>query len=91
MKTIKAGFGQALFMGGLFQFDENLQSFKKFAKNNYISGIQQDNYNNLWIYSASGISLLDPGKNQVRNLPEIPGIPYHALYSKQAAGFFYLV
>ncbi len=76
------------FSGDLFQFDENLKSFKKFAKSSYISGIQQDNYNNLWIYSASGISLLDPGKDQVRNLPEIPGIPYGSSIFKTSAGLF---
>ena len=50
--------------------------------------IQQDNYNNLWVYSANGISLLNPDKNQVRNLTEIPGIPYHSPIFKTSGGLF---
>ncbi len=64
------------FDGHLIQFDEDLQSLKTITKGSYIAGIQQDNYNNLWIYSMGGISLLNLNTNQVRKLPEIPGIPY---------------
>ncbi|HEX5154541.1 MAG TPA: two-component regulator propeller domain-containing protein [Parafilimonas sp.] len=78
------------FAGYLFQFDESMQSFKTVAKSNLITGIQQDGYNNLWVYSMNGISLLDTNKDRLRNLPEIPGIPYGGPIFKTSGGLFFL-
>jgi signal transduction histidine kinase/ligand-binding sensor domain-containing protein len=79
------------FSGYLFRFDETMRSFKTIAKSSEVLGIQQDNYNKLWVYSTTGINLLDSNKNQLRPLHEIPGIPYgNGTVFKTSRGLFLL-
>ncbi|MFO8064754.1 MAG: ligand-binding sensor domain-containing diguanylate cyclase [Spirochaetota bacterium] len=65
--------------GGLNRHDPEGDVFRSYTRrdglsSNTVNGILEDGYGRLWLATSNGISVLNPGRDHVRNLDERDGI-----------------